>query len=142
MLYPIGYYSFVAPQNTCVFAKISFYIYSSFLSISSIFLTLKPRLRGLFLSFLHFASFVLAVFLAVTQLSSCGAEGRFARCVQRNDTCDNAKQLEVAQQQDPHAQNLKIIAASIQRIVGSSILTVSLVLGFFLVYLPLLHSQN
>ena len=67
-----------------------------------------------FYRFLHFVSLVLAIFLAVTQLSFCGVEEQVrARCVQSNDTCDNSRQRQLAQQPAPHAQILKIIAASI-----------------------------
>uniref|UniRef100_M4B5I5 Uncharacterized protein n=1 Tax=Hyaloperonospora arabidopsidis (strain Emoy2) TaxID=559515 RepID=M4B5I5_HYAAE len=73
-LCPIVYQSPTAPQNIYVFTEISFYVYSSFSSIPSIFSCAKPRLRSLFLSPLYFVSLVLAVILAVTQISFCGVE--------------------------------------------------------------------
>ena len=56
---------------------------------------------------------MLVVFLAVTQIAHCGVEEQFSRYVQRNDTFDNAEQQELAQPTDPHAQTMKVVAASI-----------------------------
>ena len=83
---------------------------------------------------------MLAAFLALSKLVSCCEEDQVrALCPA---IFDNAEKRELAQSPDSRAQTLKVITASIQRVVTLSILIYGRVLEFYLVYLTLSHFHN